>query len=93
MIYKQEAYYYYKETPMNREQLLALKKETELKLAEIESKLQETETSFVDSDGDIVSIEYFGDCFKVDSHAAGVSEDNIHDLIRILTNFASIHNL
>jgi len=78
---------------MNHTELLALKKETELKLQEIELKLQETELSFIDSDGFEVSILRGGNHFEVSCCCGEMPTKDLPKLIRILTNFATQHNL
>jgi len=83
---------------MNHTELLALKKQIELELAEVELKLQETNTSFVDIAGDKVGItlSHCKETFTINVQRGGDStleSANIHDLIRTLTNFATQHNL
>jgi len=82
---------------MNHTELLELKKETELKLQEIELKIQETATSFVDVDTTI-ELDPCGydthlkikELDPLNSRFIYVSKDNIPKLINILNNFVNL---
>jgi len=86
--------------PMNRQELLTRQTEIQKELQELETKLKLTETSFVDIDGDEIRVvanslgeiqleSFMGE----DEGILYTPTENIHDLIRILTNFATQNNL